>query len=124
MTGAVNLIPDALLEKKFAVGVKTDCIEIVPVPMNRDFRVAPLIKDGCAYICLYDSAVDALQILDLNHWSEIYTVQQRREVQVRTSEEMVVGDATFVRPFFLRLRKRRFKSGAASPREAANEMLK
>ncbi len=121
-TGAVNLVPDSIPDTPFPVAVKTDSLEIVPVAFDRDYLTAQLIKSGYAYVCLYDGEADALRILDLADYTEVMVVDHRREVQVRTEEEMVVGDATFIRPFFLKYRVKEIAS-ADDPKQAAIEFL-
>ena len=121
-TGGVNLVPDGLPESPFGTAIRTDSLEIVPVTFERDLRTASLVEQGYAYICLYDGEVDALRIIDLRDYTEIYMVEKRREVQVRTEEEMVIGDATFVHPFFLKYRVKDIDE-AVDPRDAVRRML-
>lgn len=122
-TGGVNLVPSAIPADSFAVAVKTDSLEIVPVTFDRDVRTKALLDSGYAYICVYDGTVDALQILDLRKYTEVYMVPERHEVQVRTEEEIVVGDSTFVRPFFLKYRVKRAVHESVNAKDAANQML-
>lgn len=122
-TGGVNLDPADIPSESFSVAVKTESLEIVPVSFDRDVRTSALLDSGYAYICVYDGTLDALRILDLKKFSEIYMIKERQEVQVRTAEEIIVGDATFVRPFFLKYRVKRAGQTAESAKQAASKML-
>jgi len=122
-TGGVNLVPSAIPADSFPVAVKTDSLEIVPVTFDRDVRTDALRESGYAYICVYDGTVDALQILDLREYTEVYMVRERQEVQVRTEEEIVVGDARFVRPFFLKYRVKKAAQFTVNAKDAASQML-
>ncbi|MEM8668988.1 MAG: hypothetical protein AAGG48_15815 [Planctomycetota bacterium] len=122
-TGGVNLDPADIPTESFSVAVKTDSLEIVPVTFDRDVRTNALIESGYAYICVYDADIDALRILDLKHFSEIYMIKERQEVQVRTEEDIIAGDATFVRPFFLKYRVKRAGELSHDAKQAAARML-
>jgi hypothetical protein len=103
--------------------VKTDSVEIVPVTFDRDVLTDALIDSGYAYICVYDADADALRILDLRHYTEVYMIKERKEVQVRTEEEIIVGDATFVRPFFLKYRLKKASQLSLDAKTAAAESV-
>ena len=122
-TGGVNLDPADIPAESFSVAVKTNSLEIVPVTFGRDVRTDALVESGYAYVCLYDAEMDALRILDLKLFTEVYMIKERQEVQVRTEEEIVVGDATFVRPFFLKYRLKKSSELLDDAKDAAAKML-
>ncbi len=122
-TGGVNLIPADIPAESFSVAVKTDSLEIVPISFERDVRTDALLDSGYAYICVYDGEVDALRILDLRKFTEVYMIKERKEVQVRTEEDIIVGDARFVRPFFLKYRVKRSSQLTQDAKSAASKML-
>ncbi len=102
-SGAVNLMLGGLPGDPFVQLLMLDQFEIEPLSQERDLVVSRLWDRGCVYVCIYDKEREALRILDLREYSEIYFVPQRKEIQVRNEDEVIVGDMTDVRPFLLRL---------------------
>jgi hypothetical protein len=102
-SGAVNLMRGGLPGDPFVRLLKLDQFEIEPLSQKRDLVVSRLWDRGCVYVCIYDKEREALRILDLREYSEIYFVQQRKEIQVRNENDIIIGDMTDLRPFLLRL---------------------
>jgi hypothetical protein len=102
-TGAVNLMRDGIPGDQFVRLLKLNQFEIEPLSQERDILISNLWERGLVYVCIYDKEREALRILDLRDYTEIYFVPQRNEVQVRNEDEVIVGDMTDVQPFTLRL---------------------
>ena len=124
MTGGVNLIPKDLPDPTFAAAVKTDSLEIVPLSYDRDMRTATLVKYGYGYICLYDGDADALRILDLQNYTEIFVIKDSQEVQVRHGETIIIGDGRYLKPFFLKYVVKQAEDKADDPAAAAMARLR
>ncbi len=102
-SGAVNLMRDGIPGDHFVRLLRLDQFEIEPLSQARDLLVSSLWDRGCVYVCIYDKEREALRILDLREYTEIYFVPQRKEIQVRNENDIIIGDMTDVRPFLLRL---------------------
>lgn len=122
-TGGVNLLRDDLPEKEFAAAVITDSLEIVPLSMEKDLRTEHLVKRGLAYVAAFDGERQGLRILNLKEFYEIFVDKQKREIQVRNEERIIVGDTRFVQPFLLRYVVKSAEFSGEDPSEAAGQIL-
>ena len=102
-TGAVNLMRDGIPDEHFVRLLSKELFQMEPCPLDRDILVRHLWDRGFLYVCVYDKEAEGLRILDLQNYSEIYSVPSRDEVQVRNEEEIVLGDTSELRPFLLKL---------------------
>ena len=122
-TGGVNLLRQDLPDESFATALITRSLEVVPLSMERDLRITHLLDDGYAYICAFDEVRQGLWILNLKEFHEIYVSKEKKEIQVRDEERIIVGDTRIVRPFLLRYVIKRASDPSQSPSEAAGRML-
>ena len=123
-TGGVNLLRGELPDATFATALSTDSLEVVPLSMERDLRIAHLLKENLAYICAFDGERQGLWILSLKDFHEIYVSKEKREIQVRDEERIIVGDTRILRPFLLRYVTKRAGHDSANPSEAAGRILR
>ena len=122
-TGGVNLLRDDIPEAEFAGAVITDSLEIVPLSMEKDLRTEHLVRRGLGYVAAFDGERQGLRILNLKDFYEIFVDKEKREVQVRNEERIIVGDTRFVQPFFLRYVVKSAEYAGENPSEAAGQIL-
>lgn len=122
-TGGVNFLLQDLPDNSVAAALATDSLEVVPLSMERDLRIAHLLKERHAYICAFDSDRQGLWILSLKDFHEIYVSKEKREIQVRDEERIIVGDTRVLRPFLLRYVIKRAGHVSKNPSEAAGRIL-
>jgi hypothetical protein len=122
-TGGVNLVREDLPDPTFPTALITDSLEVVPLSMERDLRIAHLLKERLAYICAFDETRHGMWILSLKDFHEIYVSKEKQEIQVRDEERIFVGDTRIMRPFFLRYVVKRADDLSTNPSEAAGRLL-
>jgi len=122
-TGGVNFLLQDLPDSSVAAALATDSLEVVPLSMERDLRIAHLLKERLAYICAFDSERQGLWILNLKDFHEIYVSKEKCEIQVRDEERIIVGDTRILRPFLLRYAIKRAGHVSKDPSEAAGRIL-
>lgn len=122
-TGGVNLLREDLPDASFAAALATDSLEVVPLSMERDLRIAHLLAEHYAYICAFDEERQGLWILSLKDFHEIYVSREKCEIQVRDEERIIVGDTRVMRPFLLRYVFKRADRGFENSSDAAKSML-
>lgn len=122
-TGGVNLLLGDLPDATFATALKTESLEIVPMSMDRDLKTVHLRERHYAYVCAFDENRQGLRVLNLEDYHEIFVLPDRQEIQVRSEEEIVVGDTRFVKPFFLKYGVKRATRDAVNPSDAARFLL-
>jgi hypothetical protein len=122
-TGGVNLLRDDIPDVDFATAVITNSLEIVPLSMERDLRTEHLIRRGLAYVAAFDHERQGLRLLNLRDFYEVFVSKEKREIQVRNEERIIVGDTRFVQPFFLRYVVKSAEFDGENPSEAAGQML-
>jgi hypothetical protein len=122
-TGGVNLLWQDLPGANFAAALQTDSLEVVPVSMDRDLRVAHLLKDRFNYIAAFDEVRQGMWILNLEDFLEVYVSKEKCEIQVRDEERIIVGNTRILKPFFLRYVIKRTQHLSKDPSAAAEQIL-
>lgn len=122
-TGAINLMRDGVPSERFVLDLLRSALEIVPWETGRDIQIKNLIKQGYAYICVYDRDGQGIRALDLNEYFEIFNTPELNEIQVHNADEVVIGDTQFVRPFLIRYAPGPMEEAAESAADAATDLL-
>ncbi len=122
-TGAINLMRDGVPSERFVLDLLRSALQIVPWETGRDIHVKNLLKQGYAYICVYDRDGEGIRVLDLNEYFEIFNTPDLNEIQVHSSEVVVIGDTKFVRPFLIRYAPGPMDEQADSAADAASALL-
>lgn len=123
MSGAINLMRDGIPSERFALDLLRSELEMVPFDQGKDVQVKNLLNNGYGYICVYDRDGQGIRALDLNEYHEIFDIAEENEIQVRNSEEVIVGDTKFVRPFLIRYAPKSFYEDPNDPAAAAQAQL-
>ncbi len=126
-TGAINLMRDGVPSERFALDLLRSALEIVPWETSKDIQIKNLLKQGYAYICVYDRDGEGIRALDLEKYFEIFYTPESNEIQVHSADMVVIGDTQFVRPFLIRYAPTAIGeeslSASDAARKAANDLL-
>ena len=123
MSGAINLMRDGIPSERFALDLLRSELQMVPFDAGKDVQVKHLLASGYGYICVYDRDGEGIRALDLNEYHEIFDIADENEIQVRNSEEVIIGDTKFVRPFLIRYAPKSFYENDEDPAAAAQAQL-